>query len=115
VVFFFKQKTAYEILAWLEFRRVLFRSTAGHSRPRRPSRRIVGARPRTGGPPAPTVETGGKARPPRSLSVVIEAGRFPWLVGHAALPPTIPFAVVKPIWKHWEFPVMSRTPKKAGP
>ena len=24
--FFFKQKTAYEILAWLEFRRVLFRS-----------------------------------------------------------------------------------------
>ena len=25
-VFFFKQKTAYEILAWLEFRRVLFRS-----------------------------------------------------------------------------------------
>ena len=25
--FFFKQKTAYEILAWLEFRRVLFRST----------------------------------------------------------------------------------------
>src|SRR3712207_9566960 len=27
--FFFKQKTAYEILAWLEFRRVLFRSGAG--------------------------------------------------------------------------------------
>src|SRR3712207_2989907 len=26
MVFFFKQKTAYEILAWLEFRRVLFRS-----------------------------------------------------------------------------------------
>src|SRR3712207_8904209 len=26
--FFFKQKTAYEILAWLEFRRVLFRSKA---------------------------------------------------------------------------------------
>ena len=26
VFFFFKQKTAYEILAWLEFRRVLFRS-----------------------------------------------------------------------------------------
>ena len=26
--FFFKQKTAYEILAWLEFRRVLFRSPA---------------------------------------------------------------------------------------
>ena len=25
--FFFKQKTAYEILAWLEFRRVLFRSS----------------------------------------------------------------------------------------
>ena len=27
VFFFFKQKTAYEVLAWLEFRRVLFRST----------------------------------------------------------------------------------------
>ena len=27
IFFFFKQKTAYEILAWLEFRRVLFRST----------------------------------------------------------------------------------------
>src|SRR3712207_4192119 len=27
-IFFFKQKTAYEILAWLEFRRVLFRSVA---------------------------------------------------------------------------------------
>ena len=27
-IFFFKQKTAYEILAWLEFRRVLFRSKA---------------------------------------------------------------------------------------
>ena len=26
IFFFFKQKTAYEILAWLEFRRVLFRS-----------------------------------------------------------------------------------------
>ena len=27
IFFFFKQKTAYEILAWLEFRRVLFRSS----------------------------------------------------------------------------------------
>ena len=31
-VFFFKQKTAYEITVWLEFRRVLFRSTR-HYRP----------------------------------------------------------------------------------
>src|SRR3712207_7062298 len=31
-VFFFKQKRAYEILAWMEFRRVLFRSTAGANR-----------------------------------------------------------------------------------
>ena len=29
--FFFKQKTAYEILAWLEFRRVLFRSPCNQS------------------------------------------------------------------------------------
>src|SRR6266705_3638744 len=27
--FFFKQKTAYEIVRWLEFRRVLFRSVSG--------------------------------------------------------------------------------------
>ena len=31
-VFFFKQKTAYEILAWLEFRRVLFRSRSSIKR-----------------------------------------------------------------------------------
>ena len=30
IFFFFKQKTAYEILAWLEFRRVLFRSHLCH-------------------------------------------------------------------------------------
>ena len=29
--FFFKQKTAYEIHQWLEFRRVLFRSTQANS------------------------------------------------------------------------------------
>ena len=30
-IFFFKQKTAYEITVWLEFRRVLFRSVKGDS------------------------------------------------------------------------------------
>ena len=29
LIFFFKQKTAYEIVVWLEFRRVLFRSKSG--------------------------------------------------------------------------------------
>ena len=29
VVFFFKQKTAYDVGQWLEFRRVLFRSGGG--------------------------------------------------------------------------------------
>ena len=32
VFFFFKQKTAYEIGQWLEFRRVLFRSLASTER-----------------------------------------------------------------------------------
>src|SRR5207249_6650083 len=31
VFFFFKQKTAYEIETWLEFRRVLFRSVSCHA------------------------------------------------------------------------------------
>src|SRR5256885_16685777 len=33
VMFCFKQKTAYEITRWLEFRRVLFRSRATHVEP----------------------------------------------------------------------------------
>ena len=31
IIFFFKQKTAYEIVMWLEFRRVLFRSISNVS------------------------------------------------------------------------------------
>src|SRR5207237_5632556 len=33
LVFFFKQKTAYEVQVWLEFRRVLFRSVQGREGP----------------------------------------------------------------------------------
>src|SRR5256885_646907 len=50
VCLFFKQKAAYEITRWLEFRRVLFRSQRGHLRRaellqrRRHARRLVAAR-----------------------------------------------------------------------
>src|SRR5690606_39887590 len=44
--FFFKQKTAYEIFTWLEFRRVLFRSS-GRTAPNRSPRDTRCAAPST--------------------------------------------------------------------
>src|SRR3712207_9266880 len=66
VFFFFKQKTAYEILACLEFRRVLSRSAAALPPP--PLRRLGPRRRRPSPEPFPVVACSGcpTGAPPRA-------------------------------------------------
>src|SRR3712207_8647435 len=60
LLFFFKQKTAYDVLAWLEFRRVLFPSSAAAT-----ARTPSSSSPRRRWPTPPPRPAGWSAPPSR--------------------------------------------------